>query len=72
MLHYAYGSNLSPTFLKGYCPSAKFVMKAYLSNFRVEFRFYSQRARERDSRLKTVEDRLEKIVSHLGIDVQGY
>jgi len=34
MLHYAYGSNLSPTFLKGYCPSAKFVMKAYLSNFR--------------------------------------
>ena len=43
MLHYAYGSNLSPTFLKGYCPSAKFIMKAYLSNFRIEFRFYSQR-----------------------------
>jgi hypothetical protein len=43
MLHYAYGSNLSPTFLKGYCPRAKFVMKANLPNFRVEFRFYSQR-----------------------------
>jgi len=43
MLHYAYGSNLSPTFLKGYCPGAKFVMKASLPNFRVEFRFYSQR-----------------------------
>ena len=40
MLHYAYGSNLSYTFLKGYyCPSAKFVMKASLPNFRVEFRF---------------------------------
>jgi len=43
MFHYAYGSNLSPTFLKGYCPSAKFVMKAYLPNFRIEFRFYSQK-----------------------------
>jgi gamma-glutamylcyclotransferase (GGCT)/AIG2-like uncharacterized protein YtfP len=43
MLHYAYGSNLSPTFLKGYCPRAKFVMKANLPNFRVEFRFYSQK-----------------------------
>ena len=43
MFHYAYGSNLSSTFLKGYCPSAKFVMKAYLPNFRIEFRFYSQK-----------------------------
>ena len=43
MFHYAYGSNLSPTFLKSYCPSAKFVMKAILPNFRIEFRFYSQR-----------------------------
>lgn len=43
MLHYAYGSNLSPTFLKGYCPGARFVMKAYLPNFRVEFRFYSKK-----------------------------
>jgi hypothetical protein len=42
MLHYAYGSNLSPTFIKDYCPSAKFVLKAYLLNFQVEFRFYSQ------------------------------
>jgi len=43
MYHYAYGSNLSPTFLKGYCPGAKFIMKAYLPNFRIEFRFYSQK-----------------------------
>jgi hypothetical protein len=43
MYHYAYGSNLSPTFLTGYCQNAKFVMKAYLPNFRIEFRFYSQR-----------------------------
>ncbi len=43
MFHYAYGSNLSPKFLTGHCPSARFVMRAYLPNFRVEFRFYSKR-----------------------------
>jgi len=43
MLHYAYGSNLSPKFLKGYCPNARFLMKAYLPNFRVEFRFFSKK-----------------------------
>jgi gamma-glutamylcyclotransferase (GGCT)/AIG2-like uncharacterized protein YtfP len=43
MFHYAYGSNLSPKFLTSHCPSARFVMKAYLPNFRVEFRFYSKR-----------------------------
>ena len=43
MFHFAYGSNLSPSFLAGHCPSARFEMKAYLPNFRVEFRFYSKR-----------------------------
>lgn len=45
MFHFAYGSNLSPGFLRSHCPSASFVMKAYLPNFRVEFRFYSERRR---------------------------
>ncbi|MGD2201312.1 MAG: gamma-glutamylcyclotransferase [Candidatus Bathyarchaeota archaeon] len=43
MYHYAYGSNLSPNFLKEYCPSAQFLMKALLPNFRVEFRYYSKK-----------------------------
>ncbi len=39
--HFGYGSNLSTEFLRQHCPSVKPVMKAYLPNFRVEFRFYS-------------------------------
>jgi gamma-glutamylcyclotransferase len=40
--HFGYGSNLSTKFLRKYCPNAKSVMKAYLPNYRVEFRFYSE------------------------------
>jgi gamma-glutamylcyclotransferase (GGCT)/AIG2-like uncharacterized protein YtfP len=40
--HFGYGSNLSASFLKQYCPSLKFVTKAYLPNYRVEFRYYSE------------------------------
>ncbi len=43
MYHFAYGSNLSSRFLRGHCPSARFVMRALLPNYRVEFRFYSER-----------------------------
>ena len=43
MYHFAYGSNLSYRFLKQYCPSARFVMRAFLPNYRVEFRFFSKR-----------------------------
>jgi gamma-glutamylcyclotransferase (GGCT)/AIG2-like uncharacterized protein YtfP len=42
MHYYAYGSNLSTRYVRKYCPSATFVMKADLPNFRVEFRHYSQ------------------------------
>jgi gamma-glutamylcyclotransferase (GGCT)/AIG2-like uncharacterized protein YtfP len=42
MYHYAYGSNLSSSYLREYCPSATFVMKADLPNYRVEFRHYSE------------------------------
>ena len=42
MYYYAYGSNLSTTYVRKYCPSAVFVMKADLPNFRVEFRHYSE------------------------------
>ena len=43
LYNFAYGSNLSSRFLKEYCPSTEYVMKAYLPNYRVEFRFYSER-----------------------------
>ena len=40
--HFGYGSNLSTKFLQQYCPNVKPIMKASLSNYRVEFRFYSE------------------------------
>lgn len=43
MYHFAYGSNLSSKFLRKYCPSARYVMRATLPNNRVEFRFYSEK-----------------------------
>jgi gamma-glutamylcyclotransferase (GGCT)/AIG2-like uncharacterized protein YtfP len=43
MLHFGYGSNLNMGFLRQYCPSARFVMKAYLPNYEVQFRFWSKR-----------------------------
>lgn len=42
MLYLGYGSNLSTEFIKPYCPSAKFVMRAVLPNFHIEFRRYSE------------------------------
>lgn len=43
MFHFAYGSNLSSKFLRRHCPSAEFVMRACLPNFRVAFPFYSKK-----------------------------
>lgn len=43
MYCYAYGSNLSTTHVRRFCPSATFVMRADLPNQRVEFRHYSTR-----------------------------
>ena len=45
MYYFAYGSNLSTRYLRDYCPSATFVMRAILPNFRVEFRRYSTEMR---------------------------
>jgi gamma-glutamylcyclotransferase (GGCT)/AIG2-like uncharacterized protein YtfP len=42
MNYYAYGSNLATRYLRRYCPSASFVMRAELPNFQVEFRHYSE------------------------------
>ena len=39
MFHFGYGSNLNQGFLRQYCPCAEFVMKAYLPNYEVQFRF---------------------------------
>lgn len=43
MLHFAYGSNLSPKFLRQYCPTAVFQMRAELPNYRIAFPFFSQK-----------------------------
>jgi gamma-glutamylcyclotransferase (GGCT)/AIG2-like uncharacterized protein YtfP len=43
MFHFGYGSNLNQRFLRQYCPSAEFVMRAYLPNYEVQFRFWSKR-----------------------------
>jgi gamma-glutamylcyclotransferase (GGCT)/AIG2-like uncharacterized protein YtfP len=43
MLHFAYGSNLSHKFLRQYCPTAVFQMKAELPNYRIVFPFFSQK-----------------------------
>ena len=43
MFHFGYGSNLNQGFLRQYCPGAEFVMKAYLPNYEVQFRFWSKR-----------------------------
>jgi gamma-glutamylcyclotransferase (GGCT)/AIG2-like uncharacterized protein YtfP len=42
MYYFAYGSNLSSNFIRDYTPSAEFVMKAELPNYKVEFRHYSE------------------------------
>lgn len=41
MYYFAYGSNLSSRFIREYTPSATFVMRADLPNYKVEFRHYS-------------------------------
>ncbi|MGA2080206.1 MAG: gamma-glutamylcyclotransferase family protein [Holophaga sp.] len=41
MKYFTYGSNLSLAHTRDYIPNAKFVMRASLPNFRVEFRYYS-------------------------------
>jgi len=43
VLHFGYGSNLNIGFLRQYCPGARFVMRAYLPNYEVQFRFWSKR-----------------------------
>lgn len=43
MHHFGYGSNLKREFVKTMLPSAIFKMKAYLPNFQVEFRVWSEK-----------------------------
>ena len=43
MYHFGYGSNLNIDFLHQYLPSAKPVMRAYLPNYEVQFRFWSKK-----------------------------
>jgi gamma-glutamylcyclotransferase (GGCT)/AIG2-like uncharacterized protein YtfP len=41
MNYFAYGSNMSTAYIHDYCPSAKFVMRANLPNYHIEFRRFS-------------------------------
>ncbi len=41
--YFGYGSNLNQEFLRQYCPSAEFIMKAYLPNYEIQFRFWSEK-----------------------------
>ena len=41
MNYIAYGSNMSTAYLRDYCPSAKFIMRVYIPNYRLEFRRFS-------------------------------
>jgi len=41
VLYFAYGSNLSTKYVRNYTPSAVFIQRAFLPNFHLEFRRYS-------------------------------
>ncbi|MCG8564506.1 MAG: gamma-glutamylcyclotransferase [Desulfobacterales bacterium] len=42
MYHFGYGSNLSTAYTQEMLPSAKFVMKAFVPNYSVQFQFWSK------------------------------
>ncbi len=41
MNYFAYGSNMLTTYIHEYCPSAKFIMRARLPNYEIQFRRFS-------------------------------
>ena len=41
MYHFGYGSNLQLSFLRTLLPSAEFAMKGYVSNYEIQFNFWS-------------------------------
>ena len=41
MLYFGYGSNLSTKYVRSYIPSATLIMRAFLPNYHIEFRRYS-------------------------------
>ena len=41
MNYIAYGSNMSSAYIRDYCPSAKFIMRIFFPNYRLEFRRFS-------------------------------
>ena len=66
MLNLGYGSNLSQKYLSSHCPSAKYVMKAYLPNYEVQFRFWSER---RNGGISTIIPKLGKLVHGILYDI---
>lgn len=59
MYHFGYGSNLNIQFLRKYVPSAEYMMKAYLPNYEVQFRFWSK---NRDGGISTIIENPGKLV----------
>ena len=68
MLHFGYGSNLNMEFLKSYCPGTEFVMRAYLPNYEVQFRFWSER---RQGGISTIIEKPGGLVHGVIYDVPG-
>lgn len=61
ILHFGYGSNLNINFMRKYCPSTQFFMKAILPNFFIEFPYYS----------KNLKGGISSIIENPGEYVQG-
>ena len=66
MNYFGYGSNLDQEYLNEHCPSVKYLMKAYLPNYEVQFRFWSKR---RNGGISTIIPKLGELVHGILYDV---
>ncbi len=66
MYNFGYGSNLDQEYLSEHCPSTKYVMKAYLPNYEVQFRFWSKR---RNGGISTIIPKLGELVHGIIYDI---
>jgi gamma-glutamylcyclotransferase (GGCT)/AIG2-like uncharacterized protein YtfP len=68
MYHFGYGSNLNIQFLRKYVPSAEYLMKAYLPNYEVQFRFWSK---SRNGGISTIIENPGKLVHGIIYEVDA-
>ena len=66
MNYFGYGSNLDQEYLNEHCPSVQYLMKAYLPNYEVQFRFWSKR---RNGGISTIIPKLGELVHGILYDV---